>query len=224
VIRQNALRLLAALSEFLDELAGPRAANLACRVEARVEHGVSREAVALTAVDGVGSRRADRLADAGITSPAAIRAAGTAGLSNVGMGEGVAERIVEAAGAVPQIRVDWGTFPERVAVGENELCEVAVTAVGGGARVGIRVTVNDVEMTATTTYLDGETTVPVGVFGPRPARRRRTHLRRRGGLSGPAGDAGSCGATSSGRIGTCETRWRAPREAAEGGLASACEG
>ena len=166
VIRQNALRLLAALSEFLDELAGPRAANLACRVEARVEHGVSREAVALTAVDGVGSRRADRLADAGITSPAAIRAAGTAGLSNVGMGEGVAERIVEAAGAVPQIRVDWGTFPERVAVGENELCEVAVTAVGGGARVGIRVTVNDVEMTATTTYLDGETTVPVGVFGP----------------------------------------------------------
>ena len=43
---------------------------------------------------------------------------------------------------------------------------MAVTAAGGGARVGIRVTVNDVEMTATTTYLDGETTVPVGVFGP----------------------------------------------------------
>ena len=166
VIRQNALRLLAALSEFLDKLAGPRAANLACRVEARVDHGVSRKAVALTAVDGVGSRRADRLADAGITSPAAIRQAGATGLSNVGMGEGVAERIVEAAGAIPQIRVDWGAFPERVAVGENELCEVAVAAVGGGARVGIRVTVNDVEMTATTTYLDGETTVPVGVFGP----------------------------------------------------------
>jgi len=166
VIRQNALRLLAALSEFLDELAGPRAANLACRVEARVDHGVSREAVALTAVDGVGSRRADRLADAGITSPAAICEAGATALSNAGMGEGVAERIVEAAGAIPQIRVDWGAFPERVVVGENELCEVAVTAAGGGARVGIRVTVNDVEMTATTTYLDGETTVPVGVFGP----------------------------------------------------------
>jgi len=58
VIRQNALRLLAALSEFLDRFAGPRAANLACRVEARVEHGVSREAVALTAIEGVGSGRA----------------------------------------------------------------------------------------------------------------------------------------------------------------------
>jgi len=166
VIRQNALRLLAALSEFLDELAGPRAANLACRVEARVDHGVSRAAVALTAVDGVGSRRADRLADAGITSPAEICAAGPAGLSNVGMGEGVAERIVEAAGEIPQIRIDWGAFPETIAVGENELCEVTVGTVGGGTRVGIRVTVNDVEMTATTTYLDGETTVPVGVFGP----------------------------------------------------------
>jgi len=166
VIRQNALRLLAALSEFLDELAGPRAANLACRVEARVDHGVSRAAVALTAVDGVGSRRADRLADAGITSPAEICAAGPAGLSNAGMGEGVAERIVEAAGEIPQIRVDWGAFPETIAVGDNELCEVTVGTVGGGTRVGIRVTVNDVEMTATTTYLDGETTVPVGVFGP----------------------------------------------------------
>ena len=166
VIRQNALRLLAALSEFLDALAGPRAANLACRVEARVDHGVSRAAVALTAVDGVGARRADRLADAGITSPAEIREAGATGLSNTGMGEGVAERIVEAAEAVPQIRINWGAFPDRVAVGENELCEVAVTATGGGARVGIRVTVNEVEMTATTTYLDGETTVPVGVFGP----------------------------------------------------------
>jgi len=46
------------------------------------------------------------------------------------------------------------------------MCEVAVSTVSGSARTGIRVTVNDVEMTATTTYLDGETTVPVGVFGP----------------------------------------------------------
>ena len=169
VIRQNALRLLAALSEFLDHFSGPRAANLACRIEARVEHGVSREAVALTAIDGVGSGRAERLADAGLTSPAAVVDAGADGLSNAGMSDSVAERIVEAARECPRIEVDWGAFPETVAVGENELCEVAVSTAGGGARVGIRVTVNDVEMTETATYLDGETTTPVGVFGPSDA-------------------------------------------------------
>jgi len=48
------------------------------------------------------------------------------------------------------------------------MCEVAVSTVSGSARTGIRVTVNDVEMTATTTYLDGETTVPVPVGSVRP--------------------------------------------------------
>ena len=166
VIQQNALRLLAALSEFLDRLAGPRAANLACRVEARVEHGVAREAVALTAIDGVGAGRATRLADAGITSPAAVIEAGGDALANTGLSDSIAERIVDAARDTPRIRVDWGAFPDAIGVGENELCEVGVATAAGSARVGVRVTVNDVEMTTTTTYLDGETTVPVGVFGP----------------------------------------------------------
>ncbi|GAB7091684.1 DEAD/DEAH box helicase [Halorubrum luteum] len=165
VIRQNALRLVAALCEFLDRFAGPRAANLARRVEARVEHGVGREAVALTAIDGVGATRAERLADAGVTSPASVVDAGAEALANAGMSDSVAERVVSAAAELPRIEVDWGAFPETVAVGDNELCEVGVANVAGGARTGIRVTVNDVEMSATTTYLDGETTVPVGVFG-----------------------------------------------------------
>ena len=165
VIRQNALRLLSALAEFLDEFAGPRAANLARRVEARVEHGVAREAVALTAIDGVGSGRAERLADAGLTSPANVVDAGARELENAGMSGSVAERVVDAARDCPRIGVDWGAFPDAIPVGENELCEVAVSTAAGSARAGIRVTVNGVEMTATTTYLDGETTVPVGVFG-----------------------------------------------------------
>ncbi|MWV66029.1 DEAD/DEAH box helicase [Halorubrum sp. JWXQ-INN 858] len=165
VIRQNALRLLAALCEFLDRFAGPRAANLARRVEARVEHGVGRDAVALTAIDGVGAGRAERLADAGLGSPGAVVDAGPDVLSNAGMSDSVADRVVSAAGDQPRIEVEWGSFPGSIAVGENDLREVAVRNVGGGARVGIRVTVNDVEMTAETAYLDGETTVPVGVFG-----------------------------------------------------------
>ncbi|RDZ48691.1 DEAD/DEAH box helicase, partial [Haloferax sp. Atlit-4N] len=124
------------------------------------------EAVALTAIEGVGSGRAERLADAGLASPVDVVDAGAAGLERAGMSDSVAERIVDAARDCPRVDVDWGDFPEAIAVGENEMCEVAVEAVSGGARAGIRVTVNGVEMTATTTYLDGTATVPVGVFGP----------------------------------------------------------
>ncbi|GAB6879749.1 DEAD/DEAH box helicase [Halorubrum gandharaense] len=165
VIRQNALRLLAALCEFLDRFAGARAANLARRVEARVEHGVPREAVALTAIDGVGASRAERLADAGFTSPAEVVNAGAGELERAGMGESVAERIVKAARELPRVDVEWGDFPDSIAVGANDMREVTVRNRGGGARAGVRVTVNDVEMNDDTTYLDDVFDVPVGVFG-----------------------------------------------------------
>jgi hypothetical protein len=165
VIRQNALRLLAALREFLDSFAGPRAANLASRVEARVENGVRRDAVGLTAIDGVGSGRASTLAGAGIESPADVVDAGVTELASVGLSEGVAERVVESARSLPRTVVEWGSFPESVARGENEMCDVTVRNRGGGARVGVRVTVNGVEMTTKATYLSELTTVPVGVFG-----------------------------------------------------------
>jgi replicative superfamily II helicase len=165
VIRRNALRLLAALREFLDTFSGPRAANLARRVEARVEHGVSRDAVGLTAVDGVGSRRASRLSSAGLSTPADLVAAGSAALTRAGLSEGVAERVVESARALPVIEIDWGTFPGTVERGTSAVREVSITNTGGGARAGVRVTVNGVEMTTKTTYLSDTTRVPVGVFG-----------------------------------------------------------
>ncbi|MFA9518216.1 DEAD/DEAH box helicase [Halopenitus sp. H-Gu1] len=166
VIRQNALRLIAALTEFLDRFAGPRAANLACRVEARLEHGVPRDAIGFTAIEGIGANRARRLSDAGFDSPAAIADADSTALEEAGLSEGVVSRIVEAAADLPRIDVEWNSFPETVAVGENDLREVTIHNRGGGARTGIRVTVNDVEMNRKTVYLDGETTVPVGIFGP----------------------------------------------------------
>jgi replicative superfamily II helicase len=165
VIRQNALRLLAALREFLDTFAGPRAANLARRIEARVEHGVSRDAVGLTAVDGVGSRRAGRLASAGLRTPADLVAAGASELTRADLSEGVAERVVESAANLPAIEVDWGAFPDRVERGTSTVEQVAVANTGGSARTGLRVTVNGVEMTTKTTYLSDATRVPVGVFG-----------------------------------------------------------
>ncbi|XVH32732.1 DEAD/DEAH box helicase [Haloferacaceae archaeon DSL9] len=165
VIKQNALRLLAALHEFLDRFAGPRAANLARRVEARVDNGVSRETVALTAIDGIGSKRATTLSNGGITSPEDILDAGVDELTRAGLTAGVASQVVERARELPRVVVEWGAFPDEIGLGENDLCEVTVRTVGGGARAGIRVTVNDVEMHEKALYLSDATTVPVGVFG-----------------------------------------------------------
>jgi replicative superfamily II helicase len=164
IIRQNALRLLGALRAFLARLAGPEEANCVRRTEARVEHGVSADAVGLTAIPGVGPGRASKLAAAEITTPAEARAAGTEGLVAAGLGEGVADAVLENARELPAPAVDWGAFPGRIAAGENELCEITVHNEGGDARGGVRVTVNGIEMSQTTTYL-GETTLPVGVFG-----------------------------------------------------------
>jgi replicative superfamily II helicase len=160
VIRQNALRLLAALRAFLARFAGARAANLARRVEARVEHGVGADAVGLTAVDGVGSGRAQKLASEGVETPADLRAVGVEGLIEAGLSEGVAERVHEAAGDLPQVRVDWGDLPSVVAPGERVLGEATVASDGAGAEASVRATVNGVEATATDTFL-GEATVPV---------------------------------------------------------------
>jgi len=164
VIRQNANRLLAALQAFLAEFDGARAANLARRIEARVEHGISDDAVGLTAIDGVGSGRASKLAAERLATPADVVAAGVEGLVDAGLSEGVAERVLESARDLPVVEIDWGDFPESIPHGENEMCEVTVRNTAGGGQAGIRVTVNGVEMTASETYL-GEATLPVGVFG-----------------------------------------------------------
>ncbi|MFB6157950.1 MAG: DEAD/DEAH box helicase [Haloferacaceae archaeon] len=165
VIRRNALRLLAALRAFLDRFAGPRRANLARRIAARVEHGVSGDAVGLTAVDGVGSGRARTLAGAGFRTPADLVDAGADELERAGLSAGVAERVVEAAADLPAVSVAWDV-PAAVDRGSNATGEVRVSNAGGGATAGLRVTVEGVEMTATETFLADAEAIPVGVVGP----------------------------------------------------------
>ncbi|QSX00481.1 DEAD/DEAH box helicase [Haloterrigena alkaliphila] len=165
VIRRNATRLLSALGAFLDRFVGPHAANLAQRVEARIENGVAEDAVGLTAIDGVGPGRTSKLAKGGLSTPGDVVRAGVTGLVDAGLSEGVAERVYEGAQSLPAIEIDWGDFPESIATGENEVCEVTIRNVGEPARAGIRVAVNGVEMTSTNSYLRDTDTVPVGVFG-----------------------------------------------------------
>jgi len=164
VIRQNALRLLAALRAFLAEFADPFAANVARRTAARVDTGIGSEAVGLAAVEGIGAGRAQTLAGAGFYTPAALLDAGVEGLVDAGLAEGVAERVLDNARDLPAVAVDWDDFPETVPAGGRLMREVTVRSTAGGATAGVRVTVNGVEMTATETYL-GTSTVPVAVFG-----------------------------------------------------------
>jgi hypothetical protein len=165
VIRRNAVRLLSALRAFFERFDRPAAANRTRRVEARVENGVSSTAVGLTAVDGVGSGRASKLAAEGVETPGDVRGAGVDGLVRAGLSEGVAEQVVESARELPAVEIEWGEFPDDIARGENAMREVTVRNRGGGAQAAVDVTVNGVEMTDRTTYLDGSESVPVGVFG-----------------------------------------------------------
>jgi len=164
VIRQNALRLLAALRAVLEELGTGFEANRVRRLAARVETGVSEDAVGLTAIDGVGRSRARRLAAEGYRTPADVAAASTAELDAAGIDGGVADRLRSNARDLPAVAVDWGQFPETVARGDQQMQEVTVRSTAGDARASLAVTVNGVEMTAESAYL-GETTLLVGVFG-----------------------------------------------------------
>ncbi len=164
VIRQNALRLLAALRAFCERFAEPRDANLVSRVAARVEHGISDDAVGLTAIEGVGAGRAQKLAREGLATPADVRAAGVDGLVAAGLSEGVAEHVHAQALSLPSVAFEWCDVPDRIRRGENAMAEVTVRNEGDGAPAGIRVTVNGVEMSSEARYL-GERTLPVGVFG-----------------------------------------------------------
>ncbi|MFB6085742.1 MAG: DEAD/DEAH box helicase [Halodesulfurarchaeum sp.] len=165
VIKQNALRLLAAARAFFDRFDRPGGANLCRRLEARVETGVPPEAVGLTAIDGVGAGRGQRLAKAGLTDPGAVVEAGVTGLVDAGLGEEVAGTVARQAVQLPRVEIDWGDFPDSVPAGENDMQEVTVRTEGGGARLGVRVTVNGVEMTRSVRYVTDAETVPVGVFG-----------------------------------------------------------
>jgi len=165
VIRQNALRLLAALGAFLDRHDRPLGANRVQRLEARIETGVPRDAIGLTALDGIAAGRGHRLADEDITTPSDVRAAGQSGLVDTGLSEGVARNLLEQVERLPALSIDWGDFPDVIGTGENEMVDVVVENDGRGATVGVRVTVNDVEMSEKTAYLDDTIEVPVGVFG-----------------------------------------------------------
>ncbi len=165
VIKQNSFRLISALRAFCEEFGVPWLSHRIRCVEARVEHGVDQEAIGLTAIQGVGTRRADLLQEVGISTPAGVREAGKEGLCQAGLSEGVAVELLRQAEELPELALEWSDFPSSVGVNESTMAEVTVRAVTGAAKVGIRVLVNGVEMSSKVTYLTEEISIPVGVFG-----------------------------------------------------------
>ena len=133
VIRQNGLRFLGALGAFCERFGSPRDANLVSRIEARVEHGVSAEAVGLTAIEGVGKGRAQKLAREGMETPADVRQVGVSGLVGAGLSEGLAERVLEQAESLPELAFEWSGVPDSIPAGENTMAELTVRNDGDGA-------------------------------------------------------------------------------------------
>lgn len=164
VIRQNALRLLAAFRAFCLEYGSAHYANKVTHVETRVEYGISADAVGLTAIEGVGPGRANRLARAGLTTPTDVREQGKDGLIELGLAPGIAEQLIQNVDNLPHIKFEWQDLPDEIQRGESTMASVTVKNAGGPTAASLRVTVNDVEMSANTSYL-GEITEPIGVFG-----------------------------------------------------------
>jgi hypothetical protein len=102
----------------------------------------------LTAIEGVGKARANKLGREGLATPADVRAAGVDGLVVVGLSEGLAERVLEQAESLPDLSLEWSGVPEAIARGENAMPEVTVRNEADRAPAGVRVTLNGVEMTA----------------------------------------------------------------------------
>ncbi len=164
IIRQNALRLLAALRVFCEEFARPRHANLVRRIEARLEYGVDDEFVDLTAIECIGRGRAQQLANDGICSPSDVHSLECSDLMDAGVTRKVAEHILDQADGIPAVTFEWNGLHDCIQTGENRMGEVTIRNGNDGVTAGIHLTVNGVEMTHKTRYL-GETTVPVGIFG-----------------------------------------------------------
>lgn len=165
IIKQNALRLLAAFGAFCEEYADPHITNQVRRIEARVEHGVGADAVGLTAIEGVGQTRANTLAAAGIETPQELLNCPTEQLSRVDLSSNILNQLQQTATSLPQIHIKWPSLPATIGSGERAFREVTVSNKGDGVPVEITATVNGVEMSSQETYLTDQTTIPLGIFG-----------------------------------------------------------
>lgn len=116
-IKQNASRLLSALSRFCEEFSGETLSKKVRMVSLQIDKGIPEEAVELASVEGVGERSLELLVNGGIRSLRDAADKKPEDLIRMGIRGPVAIDIVEAARKMPKAEVDLSGIPGRAPSG-----------------------------------------------------------------------------------------------------------
>ncbi|MGZ7207155.1 MAG: DEAD/DEAH box helicase [Halobacteriota archaeon] len=159
IIRQNALRLLSALSAFLIRFNAPHAIARARILALRLEYGAPEELCPLLQLEGIGIKQATQLYEQGVRSPFDITPA-------------IKSRLIAGAKVAHSIaqlpRMALGVqLPDTIPFGESHLYYAAVRNDGGGGRVSVTVSANGTAMLHETFYAAKGyvKSIPIGVYG-----------------------------------------------------------
>ncbi|MGZ4901740.1 MAG: DEAD/DEAH box helicase [Halobacteriota archaeon] len=159
IIRQNALRLLSALSAFLLRFNAPEAILRARILSLRLEYGAREELCPLLQLASVGIKQATQLYEQGVRSPFDISPAIQSRLiAGVKVGQAIAR--------LPSIVIDM-QLPDTVPFEQSQLYYAAVKNDGGGGRISITVSANGSIMLREIFYAakGHAKSIPIGVYG-----------------------------------------------------------
>ncbi len=164
VIRQNALRLLSALSAFLLRFNAIQAILRARILALRLEYGAPEELCPLLQLEGIGRKQATQLYERGVRSPFDITPLIQSRLI-------AGAKVAHSIDQLPRISVDT-QLPDTIPFGQSQLHYSTVRNDGGGGRVSIAVSVNGTAMLHEVFYAAKGyvKSIPVGVYGSHNAR------------------------------------------------------
>jgi len=159
IIRQNALRLLSALSAFLLRFNAPHAILRARVLALRLEYGAPEEFCPLLQLEGIGIKQATQLYEQGVRSPFDI--------TPVVQSRLIAGREGSAINCPASPYCDRRTAARYHTVWAEQLYYATVRNDGGGGRTSITVSANGTAMLHETFYAAKGyvKSIPIGVYG-----------------------------------------------------------
>ncbi|MDD1721408.1 MAG: DEAD/DEAH box helicase [Euryarchaeota archaeon] len=159
IIRQNALRLLSALSAFLLRFNAPQAILRARVLALRLEYGAPEELCPLLQLEGIGIKQATQLYEQGVRSPFDITPVVQSRLI-------AGAKVAQSIARLPRIAIDI-QLPDTIPFGHSQLYYATVRNDGGGGRTSITVSANGTAMLHETFYAAKGyvKSIPIGVYG-----------------------------------------------------------
>lgn len=137
-IKQNASRLLGALSAFCSEYSGETLSKKVRMVSLQIDKGIPEEALSLASIPGAGERTIDALMKAGIRSPRDAADKRPEDLIRMGVRPALAIEIVDMAKNLPSLDCDLSKVPGCLPPGEAE-ASVTLKNNGGAGTVSVAI-------------------------------------------------------------------------------------